>query len=202
LLYSYSNNPTIMTKQNQSINQFENIARRKVSARSKKNAERAKYAKKRRQPPVNHPDHTSKTSFKWKISKNPEVKNSRSFRKLTWELEKIEREREIENARIDDIMDYYLYMEFIEQQDAEEQERLEVEYQLSKEEQRREADRLRVKQEKLIARNVAKKKREINENAVDSIRECAASIALNDISLETIEIYDDICGIKVTIQKY
>jgi hypothetical protein len=60
---------------------------KKQQQREKKLDRKIKGARLRRQPPFNHVGHTGKRSFKPLIL--GEVKHTRSYQDLTWELEKI-----------------------------------------------------------------------------------------------------------------
>lgn len=71
--------------------EHETIILKKQQRREKKLDRKIKGARLRRQPPVNHVGHTGKRSFKPLIV--GEVKQTRSYQDLTWELEKIENER-------------------------------------------------------------------------------------------------------------
>ena len=95
---------------------FENQAFQKQQCRSKKNDIKNKTLRKRRQPPINKPEHSMKKSHKPRASKSP--KQTRSYTSLSREIEKIEAQREFEiNLYYDEMDKYY------EEREEQEQER-------------------------------------------------------------------------------
>tara|TARA_A200000113_G_scaffold222223_1_gene235446 strand:- start:689 stop:1012 length:324 start_codon:yes stop_codon:yes gene_type:complete len=79
---------------------------KKQQQREKKLDRKIKRARLRRQPPFNHVGHTGKRSFKPLIV--GEVKQTRCYQDLTWELEKIENERQVIDEYNEYMFDLYI----------------------------------------------------------------------------------------------
>jgi len=102
---------------------FEKQAFQKQQCRSKKNDEKNKTLRKRRQPPINKPEHSMKKSHKPQASKSP--KQTRSYTTLSREIEIIEALREFEiNLHYEQMNEYYEARNaFYEEREEQEQER-------------------------------------------------------------------------------
>ena len=145
---------------------FEKKAFQKQNRRQRKGEIKNKAARKKRQPPINKPEHSIKKSHKPRAPSS--VKNTRSYQVLTWEIEKIhlERERAYEEYYNDILECYYEEMsQFQQQQEEEEQEMRRREFYAEEERKRSEAKRLK-KEKALTQERKRKHEQRISEEKI------------------------------------